>query len=317
MYSIETRDLTKKYGDFVAVDHISFTVKRGEIFGLLGPNGAGKTTTIKMLTGLTPPTEGDALVAGFSIVRNPIEVKSRIGWISSEVILDDDLTGWENLEIQARLTGVKNWKERATELLKYFGILEFKDRKAGKFSTGMRKKLEIAMALLNSPEVIFMDEPTIGLDVNTRATMWNLIRQINKDYEVTVLLTTHYMEEADSLCNRLGIINKGRIIAMDTPEELKNKYGGDVIEIELKPGAKLNVSLENTQVTDSRVRIRVNNAESALMDVIRAVGGDNIKGIRVNKSSLDVVFINLTGGTMEEQEFDARRFYAMIRRARR
>ncbi|MEM1860061.1 MAG: ATP-binding cassette domain-containing protein, partial [Metallosphaera sp.] len=152
MYSIETENLTKKYGDFVAVDHISFKVEKGEIFGLLGPNGAGKTTTIKMLTGLTPPTEGEAIIAGYSIRKNPIEVKSRIGWISSEVILDDDLTAWENLEIQARLTGVKNWKERATSLLKYFGILEFANRRTGKFSTGMRKKLEVSMALLNSPE---------------------------------------------------------------------------------------------------------------------------------------------------------------------
>ncbi|WP_252896605.1 ATP-binding cassette domain-containing protein [Metallosphaera hakonensis] len=168
MYSIETENLTKRYGDFIAVDHVSFQVEKGEIFGLLGPNGAGKTTTIKMLTGLTPPSDGDALVAGFSIRKDPIEVKKRIGWISSEVILDDDLTAWENLEIQARLTGVKNWKDRANDLLRYFGILEFKDRRTGKFSTGMRKKLEVSMALLNSPEVIFMDEPTIGLDVNTR-----------------------------------------------------------------------------------------------------------------------------------------------------
>lgn len=317
MYSIETRDLTKRYGDFVAVDHINLAVAKGEVFGLLGPNGAGKTSTIKMLTGLTPPTEGDAMVAGFSVVKNPIEVKSRIGWISSEVILDDDLTGWENLEIQARLTGVKNWRERATDLLRYFGILEFKDRKAGKFSTGMRKKLEIAMALLNTPEVIFMDEPTIGLDVNTRATMWNLIKEINKDYQVTVLLTTHYMEEADSLCNRIGIINKGKIIAVGSPEELKTKYGGDVIEIELKPGVSLSKSLDNAQLINGKMRVKVNNAESALLEVIRAIGGENIRAIRVNKSSLDTVFINLTGGSMEEQEFDARRFYAMIRRARR
>ncbi|BCS92258.1 Trehalose/maltose import ATP-binding protein MalK [Metallosphaera sp. J1] len=317
MYSIETENLTKKYGDFVAVDHISFKVEKGEIFGLLGPNGAGKTTTIKMLTGLTPPTEGDAVIAGYSIRKNPIEVKSRIGWISSEVILDDDLTAWENLEIQARLTGVRNWKERATSLLKYFGILDFANRKTGKFSTGMRKKLEVSMALLNSPEVIFMDEPTIGLDVNTRATMWNLIREINRDYQVTILLTTHYMEEADSLCSRIGIINKGKIIALGTPEELKSRYGGDIIEIELKNGTNVNVGFENAVVTNGKVRIKVSNAETMLMDVIRAIGNDNIKGIKINKSSLDTVFINLTGGTIEEQDFDARRFYAMIRRARR
>ncbi|AEB95921.1 daunorubicin resistance protein DrrA family ABC transporter ATP-binding protein [Metallosphaera cuprina] len=316
MYSIETRNLTKKYGDFVAVDRISFQVEKGEIFGLLGPNGAGKTTTIKMLTGLTPPTDGDAIVSGFSVRKNPKEVKSRIGWLSSEVILDDELSAWENLEIQARLTGVKNWKERAIELLKYFEILEFKDRRTGKFSTGMRKKLEITMALLNSPEVIFMDEPTIGLDVNTRASLWNLVREINKDYQVTILLSTHYMEEADFLCTKIGIINKGKIIALGSPDELKAKFGGDIIEIELKEG-NMKLNIDNATITNNKIRIKVDNAEYKIVDIIKQIGDNNIKGIKINKSSLDTVFINLTGGTMDEQDFDPRKFYAMIRRARR
>ncbi|MEM3317428.1 MAG: ATP-binding cassette domain-containing protein [Metallosphaera sp.] len=316
MYSIETQNLTKKYGDFVAVDRISFQVEKGEIFGLLGPNGAGKTTTIKMLTGLTPPTDGDAIVSGFSVRKNPKEVKSRIGWLSSEVILDDELSAWENLEIQARLTGVKNWKERAIELLKYFEILEFKDRRTGKFSTGMRKKLEITMALLNSPEVIFMDEPTIGLDVNTRASLWNLVREINKDYQVTILLSTHYMEEADFLCTKIGIINKGKIIALGSPDELKAKFGGDIIEIELKEG-NMKLNIDNATITNNKIRIKVDNAEYKIVDIIKQIGDNNIKGIKINKSSLDTVFINLTGGTMDEQDFDPRKFYAMIRRARR
>ncbi|MBW9140728.1 MAG: ATP-binding cassette domain-containing protein [Candidatus Aramenus sp.] len=316
MSSVIAKDLTKKYGDFVAVDHINFEIEKGEIYGLLGPNGAGKTTTIKMLTGLTPPTEGDAIVAGYSVRKQPLEVKRRIGWISSEVILDDELTAWENLEIQAKLQEVKDWKERALQLLDYFGIKEFKDRKAGKFSTGMRKKLEISMALLNSPEIIFMDEPTIGLDVNTRASMWNLIRQINKDYSVTVLLTTHYMEEADSLCNRISIINKGKIIATGSPEFLKEKYGGDVIEIELKRDVDVKLPYEVVK-KDGKLRIKVPSAENAVLEVVNAVGSQNIKSLRLNKSSLDTVFITLTGGSLEEEEFDARRFYAMIRRARR
>ncbi|EWG07454.1 MAG: daunorubicin resistance ABC transporter ATP-binding subunit DrrA [Candidatus Aramenus sulfurataquae] len=316
MSSIIAKDLTKKYGDFVAVDHINFEIEKGEIYGLLGPNGAGKTTTINMLTGLTLPTEGDAIVAGYSVRKQPLEVKRRIGWISSEVILDDELTAWENLEIQAKLQEVKDWKERALQLLDYFGIKEFKDRKAGKFSTGMRKKLEISMALLNSPEIIFMDEPTIGLDVNTRASMWNLIKQINKDYSVTVLLTTHYMEEADSLCNRISIINKGKIIATGSPEFLKEKYGGDVIEIELKKDVDVKLPYEVIK-KDGKLRIKVPSAENAVLEVLNAVGSQNIKSLRLNKSSLDTVFITLTGGSLEEEEFDARRFYAMIRRARR
>jgi ABC-2 type transport system ATP-binding protein len=316
MSSVIAKNLTKKYGDFTAVDHINFEIEKGEIYGLLGPNGAGKTTTIKMLTGLIPPTEGDAIIAGFSVKEKPIEVKKRIGWISSEVILDDELTAWENLEIQAKLEGVKDWKERGDQLLEYFGIKEFKNRKAGKFSTGMRKKLEVSMALLNSPEIIFMDEPTIGLDVNTRASMWKLIRQINKDYSVTVLLTTHYMEEADMLCNRISIINKGKIMATGTPEYLKEKYGGDVIEIELKKDIEVKLPYPSTR-KDGTLRIKVPNAESALLEVLNTLGGNNIKSLKVNKSSLDTVFLTLTGGSIEEEDFDARRFYAMLRRARR
>ncbi|AWR94260.1 ATP-binding cassette domain-containing protein [Acidianus brierleyi] len=316
MSSVIAKNLTKKYGDFTAVDHINFEIEKGEIYGLLGPNGAGKTTTIKMLTGLVPPTEGDAIIAGFSVKEKPIEVKKRIGWISSEVILDDELTAWENLEIQAKLEGVKDWKERGDQLLDYFGIKEFKNRKAGKFSTGMRKKLEVSMALLNSPEIIFMDEPTIGLDVNTRASMWKLIRQINKDYSVTVLLTTHYMEEADMLCSRISIINKGKIIATGTPEYLKEKYGGDVIEIELKKD--IEVKLPYTIVKkDGTLRIKVPNAENTLLEIINTIGGNNIKSLKVNKSSLDTVFLTLTGGSIEEEDFDAKKFYAMLRRARR
>jgi ABC-2 type transport system ATP-binding protein len=316
MSSVIAKNLTKKYGDFTAVDHINFEIEKGEIYGLLGPNGAGKTTTIKMLTGLIPPTEGDAIIAGFSVKEKPIEVKKRIGWISSEVILDDELTAWENLEIQAKLEGVKDWKERGDQLLEYFGIKEFKNRKAGKFSTGMRKKLEVSMALLNSPDIIFMDEPTIGLDVNTRASMWKLIRQINKDYSVTVLLTTHYMEEADMLCNRISIINKGKIMATGTPEYLKEKYGGDVIEIELKKDIEVKLPYPSTR-KDGTLRIKVPNAESALLEVLNTLGGNNIKSLKVNKSSLDTVFLTLTGGSIEEEDFDARRFYAMLRRARR
>jgi len=316
MSSVIAKNLTKKYGDFTAVDHINFEIEKGEIYGLLGPNGAGKTTTIKMLTGLVPPTEGDAIIAGFSVKEKPIEVKKRIGWISSEVILDDELTAWENLEIQAKLEGVKDWKERGDQLLDYFGIKEFKNRKAGKFSTGMRKKLEVSMALLNSPEIIFMDEPTIGLDVNTRASMWKLIRQINKDYSVTVLLTTHYMEEADMLCSKISIINKGKIIATGTPQYLKEKYGGDVIEIELKKD--IEVKLPYTIVKkDGTLRIKVPNAENNLLEIINTIGGSNIKSLKVNKSSLDTVFLTLTGGSIEEEDFDAKKFYAMLRRARR
>ncbi|MEM1629445.1 MAG: ATP-binding cassette domain-containing protein [Saccharolobus sp.] len=317
--AVIVENLTKKYSDIVALDHISFDVKHGEIFGLLGPNGAGKTTTIKILTGLTKPTSGKAIVAGFDVVKQTIEVKKRIGWVASEIIVDDDLSAWENLELQAKLEGLKDWRDRALELLKYFGIYDVKDKKVGKFSTGMRKKLEISIALLHSPEIIFMDEPTVGLDVNVRKALWDLIRQINKDFQTTVLLTTHYMEEADALCERIAIINRGKIVAIGSPNDLKEKYGVDVIEIEYE-GNFDKKRLENygeVLISNGKVRIKTKNAENIVADVLKQLSEVKIKSVKINKTSLDTVFLTLTGTTIEEGEFDARKFYMTIRRARR
>ncbi|MEM3515953.1 MAG: ATP-binding cassette domain-containing protein [Saccharolobus sp.] len=317
--AVIVENLTKNYSDIVALDHISFDVKHGEIFGLLGPNGAGKTTTIKILTGLTKPTSGKALVAGFDVVKQTNEVKKRIGWVAAEIIVDDDLSAWENLELQAKLEGLKDWRDRALELLKYFGIYDVKDKKVGKFSTGMRKKLEVSIALLHSPEIIFMDEPTVGLDVNVRKALWDLIRQINKDFQTTVLLTTHYMEEADALCERIAIINRGKIVAIGSPNDLKEKYGVDVIEIEYE-GNFDKKRLENygeVLISNGRVRIKTKNAENIVADVLKQLSEVKIKSVKINKTSLDTVFLTLTGTTIEEGEFDARKFYMTIRRARR
>ncbi|MEM0165781.1 MAG: ATP-binding cassette domain-containing protein [Saccharolobus sp.] len=317
--AVIVENLTKNYSDIVALDHISFDVKHGEIFGLLGPNGAGKTTTIKILTGLTKPTSGKALVAGFDVVKQTIEVKKRIGWVAAEIIVDDDLSAWENLELQAKLEGLKDWRDRALELLKYFGIYDVKDKKVGKFSTGMRKKLEVSIALLHSPEIIFMDEPTVGLDVNVRKALWDLIRQINKDFQTTVLLTTHYMEEADALCERIAIINRGKIVAIGSPNDLKEKYGVDVIEIEYE-GNFDKKRLENygeVLISNGRVRIKTKNAENIVADVLKQLSEVKIKSVKINKTSLDTVFLTLTGTTIDEGEFDARKFYMTIRRARR
>ncbi|MEM3202775.1 MAG: ATP-binding cassette domain-containing protein [Saccharolobus sp.] len=317
--AVIVENLTKNYSDIIALDHISFDVKHGEIFGLLGPNGAGKTTTIKILTGLTKPTSGKALVAGFDVVKQINEVKKRIGWVAAEIIVDDDLSAWENLELQAKLEGLKDWRDRALELLKYFGIYDVKDKKVGKFSTGMRKKLEVSIALLHSPEIIFMDEPTVGLDVNVRKALWDLIRQINKDFQTTVLLTTHYMEEADALCERIAIINRGKIVAIGSPNDLKEKYGVDVIEIEYE-GNFDKKRLENygeVLISNGRVRIKTKNAENIVADVLKQLSEVKIKSVKINKTSLDTVFLTLTGTTIDEGEFDARKFYMTIRRARR
>ena len=319
--AIKVVDLVKRYGNVTALAGISFSVSRGEIFGLLGPNGAGKTTTIKILTGLTPPTSGRAYVAGYDVVKQPNEVKRRVGWVSSEVILDDDLNAWENLELQARLQGIKNWRDRAIELLKYFDLLESANRPVGGYSTGMRKKLEIATALLHSPEVLFLDEPTIGLDVNARAMLWDLIRTVNREFGVTILLTTHYMEEADALCNRVAIINLGKIIALGTPADLKSSVGGEVVELELERPIDLSALKAIPEVldvvaSDGKVRITVRKADEAIPSIVRALDFTAVRSLRVEKPTLDTVFMKLTGRRIEESHVDYRKFYALIRRAR-
>jgi ABC-2 type transport system ATP-binding protein len=314
---IVAENLVKRYGRVLALDGASFSVARGEIFGLLGPNGAGKTTTIKILTGLTPPTSGRALVAGFDVVREAREVKRRIGWISSEIIIDDELAVMENLEIQARLHGVSDWRERALQLLRYFGIVEAAGRPAGKLSTGMRKRLEVAMALIHGPEILFMDEPTVGLDVGARVGFWEVIRQVSREFGVTVLLTTHYIEEADRLCGRVAIMNRGRVVAVGTPDELKARYGVDVIEIETSKPADVSMLRQFGEVIvlDGKIVIKARRAEELLADVVRAV--DGIRSVRVKKAGLDTVFMSLTGASMESGRADIRRVYARVRWARR
>ncbi len=315
--TIDIKNLSKVYGDFKAVDGISFTVKKGEIFGLLGPNGAGKTTTIKLLTTLSPPTSGDASVAGYNIKTQQRDVKRNIGWVSAEIILDDDLNAWENLGLQAALQGIQKWEESADTLLKYFELSDFKYKNVGKFSTGMRKKLEIAMALLNSPEVIFMDEPTIGLDVGTRTMLWDLIKIIKNEYNVTVFLTTHYMEEADQLCDRIAIINHGKIIAIGSPRELKEKVGGFAISIEVKSDFDSS-SLKHYHILDKqgdKIVIEINSKDSVI-DILKSIDINKLKSINMITPSLDSVFLKLTGSTIKETEeaTDYRKFYSMIRR---
>ncbi len=230
--AIEADGLTKVYGSLTAVDHVHLEVPSGTIFGLLGPNGAGKTTIIKLLTGLSDLSAGNARVAGYDVRTHPMQVKQRIGWVAAEVILDDDFTAWENLWLQAKLQRLVGWKGRAEELLQYFSLSDRKKDKVSTYSTGMRKKLEISLALLHQPSVIFMDEPTIGLDPSTRRMLWELITGVNKEFGVTVLLTSHYMEEADQLCGSISIIDHGRFVASGTPAELKSRVTADLVELE-------------------------------------------------------------------------------------
>ena len=220
--AIAVKELTKRYGDVTAVDHISFEVKEGEIFGFLGPNGAGKTTTIRVLTGLIRPDGGEAFVAGYDVLKNPIEAKQRAGVVPEVSNAYVDLTAWENLALIGKLYGMPSQKlrENATSLLKEFGLYEVKDRPVRAFSKGMKQRLLLCMALVNDPEVLFLDEPTSGLDVESARLLREKITQYNRDGK-TVFLSTHNMEEANQLCHRVAIINHGRIAAIDTPEKIR------------------------------------------------------------------------------------------------
>jgi ABC-2 type transport system ATP-binding protein len=321
--AIVARGLTKAYGKLVAVDHVDLDVPSGEVFGLLGPNGAGKTTIIKLLTGLSEPTAGEATVAGFDVRRDPMHVKKNVGWVAAEVILDDDFTGWENLWLQAKLQRLDDWKGRAESLLTYFELEARRKDKVSTYSTGMRKKLEIALALLHQPQVIFMDEPTIGLDPSTRHMLWDLIEGVHTEFGITVLLTTHYIEEADALCNRVAIIDHGKFVASGTPDELKAKVKADLIDLETTEPLDETRLRAMPGVSDVRSQgkgwlLRVASAEEVLPRLLASLRNDGIRRVNVEKPSLETVFLDVTGRRLSEGEekMDFRKFYAQMRRAR-
>ena len=322
--AIVAHGLTKRYGKILAVDHVEMKVPAGSVFGLLGPNGAGKTTIIKVLTGLSEITEGEAWVAGFDVRHDPMHVKQNVGWVAAEVILDDDLSGWENLWLQARLQRLETWKDRAEALLKYFSLGDRRKDKVSTYSTGMRKKLEIALALLHQPQVIFMDEPTIGLDPNTRHMLWELIRGVHTEFGISVLLTSHYIEEADALCDLVSIIDRGRFVATGSPDELKSKVKADLLEIETTEPVSEARFRAIPGVADAKPQgkewvLRVSSAEEVLPRLLSTLKPEGIRRINVEKPSLETVFLDVTGhriGQEEGEVMDYRKFYAQMRRAR-
>ncbi len=226
---IDIRNLTKRFGEHVAVNGISFEVAKGEVFGLLGPNGAGKSTTIKMLTTLLPPTSGNAWVAGFDIAHHTSDVRRNIGYVPQALSADGSLTGYENLLIFAKLYDVPHKLQvaRIREVLSFVGLADASDQLVQHYSGGMIRRLEVAQALLHQPRVLFLDEPTVGLDPVARQAIWDHLRQLRQETDMTVLLTTHSMEEAESLCSRIGIMHRGNIVALDTPEHLKAAVGDE------------------------------------------------------------------------------------------
>ena len=325
--AISVRELSKRYGSnthgVLALDRVNLSIPAGTVFGLLGPNGAGKTTLIKVLTGISDITGGDATVAGFDVRTQSLQVRARIGWVAAEVILDDDFTARENLWLQAKLQSLDAWEGRAELLLKYFSLSDRADDKVSSFSTGMRKKLEIALALLHQPEVIFMDEPSIGLDVGTRRMLWDIVTGVHKEFGVTVLLTTHYIEEADALCDQVAIIDEGRIIAQGSPSELKARVKGDMISLETAdpidtPRISAIAGVQEVRAQGNEWMIRVASAEACLPSLLDAIRSNTVRRISIERPSLETVFLDLTGHRIGQEEpmRDIRKFYAQMRRAR-
>jgi ABC-2 type transport system ATP-binding protein len=322
--AIVATGITKTYGALTAVDHVDLKVPAGGIFGLLGPNGAGKTTIIKLLTGLSDLTAGEALVANFDVRRYPMEVKQRIGWVAAEVILDDDFSAWENLWLQAKFQRLSDWKGRADELLSYFSLQERKKDKVSTYSTGMRKKLEIALALLHEPRIIFMDEPTIGLDPGTRRMLWELITGVSREYGITIFLTSHYIEEADALCRQVAILDQGRIVALGTPDDLKSRVRADYVELETaepldEPKLRSIAGVQEVRAQGATWILKVARSEEVLPRLFETLRTDRIRRINVEKPSLESVFIELTGKRIDQasaEVHDYRKFYANVRRAR-
>jgi ABC-2 type transport system ATP-binding protein len=310
--AIEVTKLKKQFGDFVAVKEVSFTVRTGEVFGLLGPNGAGKTTLIRMMTTLTPPTSGAAEVGGHNVVTDADGVRHAIGVIPQALTSDPELTARENMTIHAKLYGLTS-AERARlipQLLESVGLTEFADKLVGSFSGGMRRRLEIARGLVHSPKIMFLDEPTTGLDPVSRTAVWEMITKLKESAGLTILLTTHYMDEADKLCDRIAIVDHGTLVALDTPAQLKDSVPTvDIVEAEFDhPPADWKATLEKfggvASVTEHEGiwHISTTNGPTTvreLMDTARD-RGVNVRRVSVQGTTLDDVFLYYTGRQLRD-----------------
>ncbi len=296
----------------VAVDGVSFQVHGGEIFGFLGPNGAGKTTTISMLTTLLTPTSGRATIEGIDVSARPHDVRRKLGLVFQKSTADEELTGRENMLIEAGLYGLAgpDVSAHATELLTQMDLASSADRLVKTYSGGMRRRLELAVGMVHKPRLIFLDEPTLGLDPQGRAGFWRYIRSLRDSKGLTVFLTTHYLDEADQLCDRIAVIDHGKVIAIGTPDELKDSLGGDTLELTVAPGSPDPTPLLQampgvssvTKVRDT-YRVKCSNGESLVpRSVLGATqAGINVVGVTVTKPTLDEVFLHLTGHSYREE----------------
>lgn len=331
LYSIETKSLSKSFGDLKAVDDISFNVESGEIFGFLGPNGAGKTTTMMILTTLLKPTSGHGLVSGFDVRTHPKQVRESIGYVQQEITVDEYLTGRENLLLQARLNHIPKdqIENRIDEILELIELSDKQNQAVVTYSGGMRKRLDIAGGLLHRPKVLFLDEPTVGLDIQTRRKIWEYIKKIHKEFDMTIFLTTHYMEEADQLCDRIGIIDGGKIQVIDSPQNLKSAMGKEVISLTIENGDAEKAFLSElgkieliNKINHDQNKITLFASKGTeVIPKIFQISSDlkvKINSISLTQPTLDDVFISYTGHEIRDDDggFNRKLEHAKMKRLR-
>jgi ABC-2 type transport system ATP-binding protein len=304
---IQVEHLSKRFGGITAVDDISFEVEEGTIFGFLGPNGAGKTTTINILCTLLSPTSGNATIAGHDCMREPSGVRKAIGIVFQDTTLDKDLTAYENLIFHAYLYDVpKNeMKERVEGVLKFADLFDRRNDLVKKFSGGMKRRLEVARGLIHRPKVLFLDEPTLGLDPQSRTNLWESITELPRKHKVTIFMTTHYMEEAE-VCDKIAIIDQGKIIVTGSPEELKKTVGGDVVSITTTDNVNVKNDIErlfNLSVSEkgNDLYMTCSRGDTCVPELIRTLG-NKVTSVRVQRPTLNDVFLKLTGKTIREEE---------------
>jgi len=304
MALIEIKNLTKKFEAFTAVDDVSLEINKGEIFGLLGPNGAGKTTTLSILATLLPLTSGSALVNGFNVIKQPTEVRRSIGFVFQDPSSDDLLTGRENLYLHALMYGVKDSEinKKIDEGLKLVDLTDKQNIRMRNYSGGMRRRLELARGFLHSPKILFLDEPTLGLDPQTRENIWQYIKKLSVENKITIILTTHYMEEAEKICDRVAIIDHGKIIALDTPNNFKKSLGGDLVSIKTKNPELFELKkmdyIKNIQYGNELLSLTVSDAGIHLQEILNKVG--RAESVELRFPTLHDVFLKLTGKQIRE-----------------
>jgi ABC-2 type transport system ATP-binding protein len=326
---VSVRNLSKMFNRTVkAVDNVSFEIPQGEVFGFLGPNGAGKSTTIHMLTTVLKPTSGTGTICGYDIVKDAGAVRRVIGVVPQEYTADEDLTGYENIMLCADFYGIPRdiSKPRAQELLGLVGLQDAARRKVETYSGGMRRRLELACGLVSRPRLLFLDEPTLGLDVQTRIAIWEYIKKLKVDYQMTLFMTTHYLEEADSVCDRIAIIDHGRILKVGSPSELKAGLGGDVITIgveetgtDLSPLISQVNHVKIVSKSSSSYRVKAEFGEEvapAIIEVLRT-NGYHVTRLSLTEPSMDEVYLEYTGRSLREEQADEEHMFALRRTMRR